>query len=259
MKLLKTFINGLVNPKTLKELIYLLLAMPLGIAYFVLLVVGFSLGAGLLILGVGILILAGLLALARVGGWLEALLAHHLLDADVRPSLDLHYDQNQPFFANVGRILTDGKAIRSLIFTGIKFPLGIFTFVMTVVAIALPLGLISAPLTYDTTNVNIQIGTFPIETPIAATVAMVFGIVLLPLSLMTIKGLSFAWRKLAEALLQPNTNVEKQKRKQKRDMSHLMDDTTFEDDYIIENGYEYDDESDNLESDVIALRQLLNS
>ena len=44
-----------VKPQTYLNILYLLLAFPLGIAYFVFLVTGFSLGISLLILWVGLL------------------------------------------------------------------------------------------------------------------------------------------------------------------------------------------------------------
>jgi hypothetical protein len=251
MQYLRMLFENLFSVKTLKELLYLGLAFPFGLAYFILLVVGFSLGGSLLILGVGFLIVAAVLALARVGGWLEALLARHLLDAEVEASLDLQYDHSRPILANVGRILTDGKAIRSVVFMGLKFPMGVLTFIITVIAVVLPLSLITTPLTYNNVT-NMEIAGRIINTPLEALTAMVIGLALLPLSLMAIKGMAYIWRKVVEALLQPNYAPEKQKRKQKRDVSRLMDD------YIVEDDYNYE-EADDAEEVAVGLRQLLNS
>src|SRR5512138_1283507 len=71
--------------KTYLNLVYLLLAFPLGLAYFIFLVTGFSLGLGLLILWVGFLILAGVLALSWVLILFERQLAVSLLGVDIPP------------------------------------------------------------------------------------------------------------------------------------------------------------------------------
>ena len=56
------FFHFLIEKQTYLNLVYLLLAFPLGIAYFVFLVTGFSLGFGLIVTFLGIPILLGMLA-----------------------------------------------------------------------------------------------------------------------------------------------------------------------------------------------------
>ena len=79
------FLCAPIEPRSYANLLFLAMAFPLGLAYFIFLVVGLSLGVGLLIIWVGIPILALVLA----GSWLlaamERQLAIHLLGAEVPP------------------------------------------------------------------------------------------------------------------------------------------------------------------------------
>ncbi len=58
------FLEAVAHPQTYLNIVYLLLGLPLGIAYFVFLVTGISLGFGLLVIGVGIHILVLVLAVS---------------------------------------------------------------------------------------------------------------------------------------------------------------------------------------------------
>ncbi len=58
----KRFFGVIAEPQSYINIFYLLLAFPLGIAYFVFLVTGISVGASLIIIWVGVPILALVLA-----------------------------------------------------------------------------------------------------------------------------------------------------------------------------------------------------
>ena len=72
------------DPQSYLNLLYLLLAFPLGIAYFVFVVTGLSLSVGLLIVWVGIPLLLGLLAASIGLASFERLLARQLLGVEIR-------------------------------------------------------------------------------------------------------------------------------------------------------------------------------
>ncbi len=73
------FFSVVIEPQSYLNILYLLLSFPLGIAYFVFLVTGISLGFGLAIIWLGIPILALVLAASWVLYQFERLLAIHLL------------------------------------------------------------------------------------------------------------------------------------------------------------------------------------
>ena len=69
------------------NILYLFLSLPLGIAYFVFLVTGISLGIGLLVIWVGVPILAFVFAASWVLCGLERTLANVLLKEDISPTV----------------------------------------------------------------------------------------------------------------------------------------------------------------------------
>ena len=77
------FFGVVAEPQSYINILYLLLGLPLGIAYFVFLVTGISVGAGLIIIWVGVPILALVLA----GSWaiceFERILAVTLLKEEI--------------------------------------------------------------------------------------------------------------------------------------------------------------------------------
>src|SRR5512133_2745838 len=62
MKLLNDFFNVALRGQTYLNMLYLLLSFPLGLFYFIFLVVGLSLGFPLMIIWVGLFILLGVFA-----------------------------------------------------------------------------------------------------------------------------------------------------------------------------------------------------
>jgi hypothetical protein len=167
--------------ETYLNLLYLLLAFPLGLAYFIFLVTGLSLGVGLLILWVGFLILAGVLALCWPLTLFERQQAISLLRVDMPP---LSHPAQQPtgsVFQQIKNHLSNPVTWKGIAFLFLKFPIGIACFVVTITLISLSFGLVFAPLVYPWANINF--GSYTIHSMPAALVACLVGLVLAPLSL----------------------------------------------------------------------------
>ena len=148
--------------QTYFNLIYLLLAFPLGIAYFVISVTGLSVGVGLLIVWVGLLVLLALFASWWGLAALERLLAIHLLGGEIAPMANPIASKGN-IWERAKAHFTDGRTWKSALFLMLKFPLGIASFVATVTVVSLCGGLIFAPFIYQTGNISIfawQINTF---------------------------------------------------------------------------------------------------
>ena len=71
------------DAQTYRSLFYLLLAFPLGIAYFVFLIAGLSLGTGLVVIFVGVPILIGMLFACQGLGAFERGMARSLLRLNI--------------------------------------------------------------------------------------------------------------------------------------------------------------------------------
>ncbi|MEL6408609.1 MAG: sensor domain-containing protein [Chloroflexota bacterium] len=201
----------LTDPDFYKGLVYLALSFPLGLAYFIALVVGFSLGGGLLVIGVGLAIWALTIGLARLAGNFEASLARNLLNADIAKGNDGMLVNSGSVVSSAKDTLLDTKTWRSLIFAALKFPFGLATFISMVVTTAITGAFLTAPLFYQ--SANISIGNQLIDTLPEAIAASAVGVVMIPVTLLVMTLFMTGWRALAEYSLQPSNRQAKQKRK----------------------------------------------
>ncbi len=80
------FFGAIVQPQSYVNILYLLLGLPLGTAYFVILVTGISLGFGLVVIWVGVPILLLVFAVSWALCQFERTLAIGLLKADIPPA-----------------------------------------------------------------------------------------------------------------------------------------------------------------------------
>ena len=86
---LSRFAGVAVRPQTWLNLVYLLVAFPLGLTYFVVLVIGVSLGAALAVIVVGLGILLAMLVAWRGMAAIERGFARVLLGVQIARPLDL--------------------------------------------------------------------------------------------------------------------------------------------------------------------------
>jgi putative sensor protein len=189
------------NPQAYKNIAYLLLAFPTGLMYFLLLVIGSSLGLGLSVIGVGLLILWGTFILAQLGARLERALANNLLGANI-PSSEAN-------ILSLGA-LGEGYNWRAILFLFLKFPLGILSFILTTSIISIIFGMISAPFLFSIDTITF--GLREIDTLWEALIVSVFGIALLPLTLIFLGRMAKSWRNLAKSMLRGKAYHAKQKR-----------------------------------------------
>ena len=141
-------IGVVADPQSYLNIIYLLLGLPLGIAYFVFLVTGVSVGFGLVVIWVGVPILA----LVLLGSWalcqFERVLTNTLLNEDIprverldtssKPEASLGAEERL-FIGTWRRLkahLSDRLTWTGIFYLLLRFPLGIGSFVMAVVLIS---------------------------------------------------------------------------------------------------------------------------
>lgn len=159
----RRFLLAPFRKQTLKNLVYLALAFPLGLGYFVGLTVGGSLGVGLLITWIGLPILAGTLIAATAAASLEATLASTLVGVDVdQPAYLQQFDLEESlvvpgngFVEAIKRLFISPSAWTSVALLLVKFGFGIASFVALVVSVTVTGALLGAPLLYDQAVVNL--------------------------------------------------------------------------------------------------------
>src|SRR6185295_8476246 len=106
------------------NLLYLALAFPLGLAYFVFLVVGLSVGLGTVIIWVGVPILAAVLAGSFAFSMFERELAIRLLGAEV-PPMTPATGGPQSVSQRIKAFLKNPVTWKGLGYLAVKFPLGL--------------------------------------------------------------------------------------------------------------------------------------
>ena len=188
------------RPQTYLNLIYLFLTFPLGLTYFIILITGVSLGFGLIIIWVGLLILTAVLAISWACVHFERLLAIHLLKVDL-PQPETTSIPGEPIFHRIRRYITNPLTWKGLAYLFLKFPLGVATFVISVTLLSLSFSLLAAPFIYPFWHINFfffRIDSFPLS-----LVALVVGVFLTPLSLYLLNLVAELWAKITTAMLRP--------------------------------------------------------
>jgi len=189
------------DAQTYLNLLYLLLSFPLGIAYFVFLITGLSLGAGLLVIFVGVPILIGVLFACQGLGAFERLMARSMLHLSI-PSPPAPVS-GPGLWPKLKALFGDATTWKSFFYLLLKFPFGIAAFVVLVTAFSVSLALILAPLTYGT--LSMDFGLWRVDSKDEATIWCLIGVVLLLVSFHLVNGLAFVWGRFAQMMLGPDS------------------------------------------------------
>jgi signal transduction histidine kinase len=192
--------TGGVLSSTWFAFIHLLLNLPLGIAYFVLLVTGVSLGAGLLITLIGIPILIGTGWMVRTMGNIERARMNGFLGTALRDP----YRPAAPETGWMARLLAIGKdpaTWRDFLFLMLRLPMGIFTFTVSVATWSAAIGLLGSPVSYWFGVFRLQFGDWIFDGPVAVMIATFAGVLMTLLAFGITRGLARLEAVLAAALL----------------------------------------------------------
>ena len=201
---IERFFRVALDGQTYLNILYLLLAFPLGLAYFIILVTGLSLGFSLAILWVGLLILALMVIAWWIMAAVERQLAIWLLREQI-PPMDSPKPAGPEFWARCKSHLTNPVTWKSLVYLFVKFPLGVLSFVVVVTCLSLSAGLIAAPWLYP--YGHIEIGLWTIDSPSEAWFMAAIGIVVGLLSIHLMNGLAFVSGRLARLMLGNTINL----------------------------------------------------
>lgn len=202
----RRFLGAPLRSRTYRNLLYLLVAFPLGIVYFVGLVTGTAVGAGLLVTWVGLPILLATLAGAAVAAGIEARLASRLVGVDAAvPTFLREFDirdgvalPGDGFVDAIRRLVTAPSTWTSVVLLVYKFVVGLVSFVAVVTVGSITVALLAAPLVYDASGTlatggasgQYRIGSWVVNSlPEALAVAGV-GVVALIVGLNLLNGLA---------------------------------------------------------------------
>ncbi|MDO9445251.1 MAG: sensor domain-containing protein [Dehalococcoidia bacterium] len=169
---------------TYLRLLYLALAFPLGLLYFVSLLPGFVAGGALswTIPGWALLIL--MVLITRWYGDMDAELARRLVGVEIRRP-PTWYERDVPIREQAKQVLLDPSTWTGIVYLFSRFPLGIVALVATVVSMSVSLAFTFAPLIYEVWRPMegglhadgwMQIGGWAIDTRAEAWAAVPLGI-----------------------------------------------------------------------------------
>lgn len=204
------FFGAPLRLRTYTNLLYLLLAFPLGLIYFIFLTVGLTTGFGLTIVWIGIPILA----LVFAGSWglaaLERQLAIHALGAEVPPMLPQiapppGTEPAASLWRRIGAFLSNPVTWKGMAFLLLKFPLGVASFIAVVTLLATTAGFLLAPFAWYfgswSLDFDVDFGGWIVDSPAGAMAAGALGVVFFFVSLNLLNGLALVWRWMAAFLL----------------------------------------------------------
>lgn len=142
---LRRFVAVVARPQSYLNLLYLLLGLPLGVAWFTILVTGASVGIAMIPVAlVGIPLLLAMWYVSRGLANIERATVEALLDRDLPPVPFISRTRGN-LWVRLRSLTTDRRRWREVAFLLLRFPVGIATFTVAVVALAVPGLMIYAP------------------------------------------------------------------------------------------------------------------
>lgn len=236
---LSKFFGVVVDPKAYGAIAYMLLSLPLGIAYFTGVVTGISVSVPMLILIIGLVLLPTFFAIVRLFSLVEGYIVGILLgakiphrddidDDDVEvgdlevssfdsdgSDIDESDDENSGnrFWNAVKGMFTDVRSYTSMIYMLLMLPLGVSYFTVAVTGFVTSIAFIFAPIAkflglehvhMDSSGADsetlIQLSEF-VNSPVGLIVMMIVGFLGFFLMMHLSRGVGWAHARFAEAML----------------------------------------------------------
>lgn len=188
-------------PNFVASIPFLLLSFPLGILYFVVLVTGFSIGIGTVVLwGAGLLVIFGTLIFARTCASFEAGLASRYTGTKI--SFGYRPPEGTTLWKRFLSVFLEPSSWRAVAFLLIKFPLGILSFVSTIALLSVSFSLLVAPVFYrfHWYQLNVYRDGRP-DSFFEAALACIAGVILAIVSYFVLRGVAWLHFQLAQFML----------------------------------------------------------
>lgn len=203
------------DPLTWRSAVYLLAHWPIGLAYGVALVVLVSVGAGTIVIWVGIPLLALTMVLWRGAAVLERQLARLAFGTEI--SSPYRQMPSGNVFRKWKALTLDPATWKDLVYLVLAFPIGLAEFVALVVPFSMAVALFISPLLVLGNNgghVWISLGDsrFQVDEWWKAIVAVPFGLIPLMVGIYLSRGLGYAHGLYARYLLGPSENQQLRRR-----------------------------------------------
>jgi len=185
------------------SVLYMLLALVTGIAYFTFTVTGLSLSAGLAILIIGVPFFLLFVGATRLVALAEGRLVETMLGTRM-PRRPVYPDRDTPFLKRVGEMLKDPRTWGTLVYFLLMLPLGVFYFTFVVVGFVVSIATFVAPivvLLYHAGFVQIDGEVLQAPHPALLPLISILGLLLLTVTMHLARGIGYLHGQLAKTLL----------------------------------------------------------
>jgi hypothetical protein len=199
------FFGVMGSGKAYLSLLYNFLAFPLGLFYFVFLVVGFSISIPLILVFVGLLLLPVMVLAWWFLAAFERQLAIILLGEEIGPMAP-RPGSNEDIWQRFKNFLGNPVTWKSLVYLFLKFPLGILSLVAISVFLGLGIGFTVVPILAVGFNLDASLDlwwgiSWPLSNPSFGMVVFFLGLLVWPVSLHVFNGLGMVHGWLAKVML----------------------------------------------------------
>lgn len=207
---LSDIVGVVAEGQTYKNLLYVFLAFPLGLLYYVVLTIGFVLGLALSVLLVGLGVLLATVVGVRYIASFERGLANRLLGTDIAAPDDVEPD-GDGIVALAKAYLSASSTWRGLGFVLLKFWVGILSFILFALFVGVAVDLMLAPVFPEGTlnvTVNDQELVKLLDTNIQRALAVPAGAVLAIAGMHVQNAFARVSGSVASSLLGPDSSGE---------------------------------------------------
>jgi signal transduction histidine kinase len=205
VKGIERLVRPIMDPRTYGRVLYMLLALPLGVAEFSFLVTAISFGFGTAITLIGIPVLIGTVWAWRWIAELERRLIGRLVGVQI-PSPYRPDPEGGRWWRRIAARLSDPATWKDLAFLLLQLPLGILSFTVTVTVLGVGLGLLFAPAYYWALESGEAIAAVSVDTLPEAIAAVPVGALVLLLGVPALSALGRLYGWLAAQLLGSNAD-----------------------------------------------------
>ena len=205
LKAIGRLLHPIVESRSYLRILYLLLALPLGVIEFSFLVTAISLGFGTAVTLIGIPVLIGTVWAWRWIAELERSLIGRLVGVEI-PSPYRPDPEGGRWWRRVAARLADPATWKDLAFLLLQLPLGILSFTVTVTVLGLGLGLLFAPAYYWSLDSGDFIAGLDVDTLAKAIAGVPIGGLILLVGIPGLSALGRLYGWLAAQLLGSNAD-----------------------------------------------------
>lgn len=168
------FFAVIFRSQTYRDMAYLLLSFPMGLIYFIWMVVGIVLSIGLIPIFIGFPLL--LIVMKSFNGIVayEQALSRHMIGCAIPAfeKIDQGNNERAGLFQAIGREFMGGRIFQNIVFILHKFIMGIVSFVLVVTLFAVSLGLITLPVVHRVLLKAIDVDILEFESSIWSLLGM---------------------------------------------------------------------------------------